>query len=71
MLVKLFLILLLSVAVQASSNTRIVGGSKESIVNSPYQVALTIRKGNSVASCGGALIRNNWVITAGHCLIKQ
>ncbi|XP_033215826.1 trypsin 5G1-like [Belonocnema kinseyi] len=45
---------------------RIVGGSDVSIKEVPYQVALEV---NYNAFCGGSIIDEYWVITAGHCIL--
>ncbi|XP_063077374.1 mite allergen Der f 3-like [Engraulis encrasicolus] len=55
----------LDVCGQASLNTRIVGGQEAAVGAWPWQVSLT-RNGNHF--CGGALINNEWVLTAAHCL---
>lgn len=49
--------------------TRIVGG-EDAVPNSwPWQVSL--RKGRSnYHTCGGTLIRPDWVITAAHCVMR-
>lgn len=52
----------------AKSDPRIINGVREPIENSPYQVAL-LKNGKLL--CGGALIRNNWVLTAAHCLTTE
>ncbi|XP_017889230.1 trypsin-1-like [Ceratina calcarata] len=43
---------------------RIVGGEQTTIYTAPYQVSLQ-RYGNHY--CGGSIIGNKWVLTAGHC----
>ncbi|KAG5334329.1 TMPSC protease, partial [Acromyrmex charruanus] len=49
---------------QVASTARIVGGASSSVGNWPWQVAL-YKDGNY--QCGGALINDRWVISAGHC----
>ncbi|KYN08333.1 Enteropeptidase [Cyphomyrmex costatus] len=49
---------------QVASTARIVGGASSSMGNWPWQVAL-YKDGNY--QCGGALINDRWVISAGHC----
>ncbi|EGI57901.1 Enteropeptidase, partial [Acromyrmex echinatior] len=49
---------------QVASTARIVGGASSSVGNWPWQVAL-YKDGNY--QCGGALINERWVISAGHC----
>ncbi|CAF4941997.1 unnamed protein product [Pieris macdunnoughi] len=47
-------------------DTRIVGGEDIDITAVPYQVSLTFRGRHS---CGGAIVANDLVVTAAHCLI--
>lgn len=49
------------------SSSRIVGGSSARPNQFPHQVAL-LRSGS--LTCGGSLIRANWVLTAAHCVIS-
>lgn len=44
---------------------RIVGGSRASSGQFPWQVAVHM---DSSYFCGGSLISANWVLTAGHCV---
>uniref|UniRef100_A0A182RA59 Peptidase S1 domain-containing protein n=1 Tax=Anopheles funestus TaxID=62324 RepID=A0A182RA59_ANOFN len=44
---------------------RIVGGSKTTIENVPYQVSLRYFNNHI---CGGSIISHSWVLTAAHCL---
>ena len=44
---------------------RIIGGTRAEPGEFPYQVAL-LREGRQI--CGGSIIANNWVLTAGHCV---
>ena len=44
---------------------RIVGGESAVIETYPYQVSLQ-KNGNH--SCGGSIISEYWIITAGHCI---
>jgi secreted trypsin-like serine protease len=52
----------------ANHKGRIVGGTKASPNEYPWQIAL-FRKGSF--SCGGSLISNKWVITATHCVVHK
>ncbi|XP_046748300.1 uncharacterized protein LOC124412466 [Diprion similis] len=45
--------------------SRIVGGSYTTIEQFPYQASLQ-RNGYHV--CGGSIISNTWILTAGHCI---
>jgi secreted trypsin-like serine protease len=50
---------------QASATQEIVGGSRASIADHPYVVYLTTTDGFQF--CGGTLVDDNKVVTAGHC----
>ncbi|XP_052898875.1 chymotrypsin-2-like [Anopheles moucheti] len=47
---------------------RIVGGMNAASGQFPYQVSLTASYQHF---CGGAIIGDYWILTAGHCLIKR
>ncbi|XP_012521492.2 uncharacterized protein LOC105827856 [Monomorium pharaonis] len=49
---------------QVASTARIVGGASSSMGNWPWQIAL-YKDGKF--QCGGALINERWVVSAGHC----
>ncbi|XP_034425173.1 chymotrypsinogen A-like isoform X2 [Hippoglossus hippoglossus] len=50
---------------RAPANTRIVGGQTASPGSWPWQVSLVFFRNHM---CGGALINNQWVMTAAHCV---
>ena len=49
-------------------NPRIVQGENATRGQFPYYVFLKINMPQGVAACGGSLISDEWVVTAGHCL---
>ena len=49
--------------VKADTATKITGGSNTSISDFPWQVFLEAE----TFTCGGAIISNQWIITAAHC----
>lgn len=49
---------------EADTDERIFGGQQTSIERVPWQVSL---RQNNEHRCGGSIISNNFVITAGHC----
>ncbi|CAD5113848.1 DgyrCDS3008 [Dimorphilus gyrociliatus] len=54
-----------------SSTPFIVGGSESAKGRWPWQLSLQVNRGEGVFghSCGAVLIKENWVLTAGHCLM--
>jgi secreted trypsin-like serine protease len=51
--------------------TRIVGGQLTLIADNPWQVALirsAVAEPTRSQFCGGSIIRNEWILTAGHCV---
>ncbi|XP_055327025.1 collagenase-like [Sitodiplosis mosellana] len=49
-------------------NPRIVQGENATKGQFPYYVFLKIQLSQGNAACGGSLISDEWVVTAGHCL---
>lgn len=45
---------------------RIVGGKDVKIEEVPYQVLL---EASGFGFCGGSIIADNWILTAGHCIV--
>ena len=44
---------------------RIVGGTAAQFGEFPFQAMVVIK---GAEKCGGALLNNDWVVTAGHCV---
>nr|XP_027234150.1 trypsin-1-like [Penaeus vannamei] len=53
-------------SIKVDSN-RIVNGSDASPREYPYQVIVRPSIGTKVYSCGGSIIKRNWILTAAHC----
>ncbi|KAJ9575983.1 hypothetical protein L9F63_007083 [Diploptera punctata] len=51
-----------------AKQARIVGGIPTEMTKHPFQVSLE-RDGNH--TCGGSIISPDWVVTAGHCVVKE
>ncbi|XP_063595502.1 transmembrane protease serine 9-like, partial [Penaeus indicus] len=49
------------------ASTRIVNGAAASMGEYPYQVAVLSTVQNSQNRCGGAIIKERWILTAAHC----
>ncbi|KAL5288495.1 hypothetical protein ACFFRR_008991 [Megaselia abdita] len=69
----LILTLVLSYSEAFSSfDARIVGGQEASLGQFPYQVVVyLIEADNKTYICGGSIIDNNWILTAGHCTFNR
>jgi len=60
----------------AQNSWRIVGGMRANISEFPWQVAIkriSYYGGHRymLASCGGSIINNQWILTAAHCVYNQ
>jgi secreted trypsin-like serine protease len=63
-------ILLLSTAIYASSNIRIVNGSAVADSSSRWNFIVSLQN-DGEHGCGGTLITKDWVVTAAHCLLDD
>jgi len=58
---------------RASENTKsavsIVGGTDAQEGEFPFYALLNFKKGDTESFCGGALISDEWIITAAHCFV--
>lgn len=60
---------LVAVALAMPQNSRIVGGNTVTRGQVPYQVSLRTKMNQHF--CGGAILAQNWVLTAGHCVSSR
>lgn len=51
-------------------NDRVVGGQTAEPNQFPYQVSLRSKE-TTRHFCGGSIIRENWILSAAHCLISR
>lgn len=55
----------------SAGSSRIVGGETASMGQFPHQVGLfLIDYSQRTYLCGGSIINENWILTAGHCTSK-
>jgi|ERR1711915_193623 len=52
---------------RARGGGRIVGGENAAVGEFPHQIALLYGGVGGSLMCGGSLVSENWVVTAGHC----
>ncbi|XP_058456873.1 collagenase-like [Malaya genurostris] len=62
-----FLLIGLTIQVQAEES-RIINGKNAELGQFPYQAKLIIETDQGRALCGGSLLSDVWVLTAGHCV---
>ena len=62
------------VAESKPASDRILGGNRTTLAANPWQVALVwsgSRDNMRAQFCGGVILSNEWVLTAGHCVSKD
>ncbi|KAG8598923.1 hypothetical protein GDO81_002799 [Engystomops pustulosus] len=67
----LHLLLLSAASLLSSEGTdfKIINGHEVKRNSRPYMAYILISNGTHTMSCGGTLIKFNWVLTAGHCTL--
>ncbi|VDP15375.1 unnamed protein product [Soboliphyme baturini] len=50
---------------------RIIGGEVTPIRSQPWTVYITSQGGGYISSCSAAIIDHFWIVTAGHCIIRN
>lgn len=66
------LILINSAVLTLSEQSRILDGHRVKIEQAPYTVHVTFKTGeNHAGFCGGSIINENYILTAGHCELFQ
>lgn len=64
-----FILATVSLTKKAQSDKKIVGGQIAEPHSIPYQAAILVRRGpKEVTLCGGSLVDEKFILTAGHCL---
>jgi secreted trypsin-like serine protease len=54
--------------VHPKTKPRIVNGQEAGVKQFPHQAYLRITRSGQDFLCGGSLINNRWILTAGHCI---
>jgi secreted trypsin-like serine protease len=53
---------------ERGTGSRIIGGQPARVSQFPYAAAITVQTSNSRFFCGGTLINQEWILTAGQCV---